>query len=117
MLGALKLETTRLVIFSACNSAGGHPIGPEGLAALARPVIAAGSPAVMGSLWKVESRATEELLVRFHRYYAGGEDAARALRHAQLDLMKDPVLFWAPFQLTGHAGPPLSRDHPRRDSP
>ena len=106
LAGRLKLQRTRLVIFSACSSAGGHPIGPEGLAALVRPVIAAGAPAVVGSLWKVENQATEELLVRFHQSYAGGEDAAQALRHAQLSLRKGPVLAWSPFQVIGHAGPP-----------
>ncbi len=106
MVSRLKLEKTRLVIFSSCSSAGGHAIGPEGLAALARPVIAAGSPAVVGSLWKVETQATEELLVRFHQFYSGGEDAAQALRHAQLSLQRGPVLAWAPFQVIGYAGPP-----------
>jgi CHAT domain-containing protein len=98
-------------VLSSCNSAGGHAIGPEGLAALVRPLVAAGVPAVVGSLWRVGSGSTEELMVQFHRHYATGEDAARALRNAQLDLLKrEPALraaiSWAPFQVIGHGGPP-----------
>jgi tetratricopeptide (TPR) repeat protein len=125
LLSELQLERTRLFVLSACSSAGGHPIGPAGIAALVRPLIAAGVPAVLGSLWEIGEGPTEELLVEFHRHYAAGEDAASALRSAQLHLIGArgaglrTALAWAPFQVIGHASSPfLNTDpNPRRDPP
>ena len=109
LLTELDLRKTRLFVLSACSSAGGVAIGPEGLAPLLRPIVAAGVPGVIGSLWNVGSAPTEELLVQFHRYYRQGNDADRALQLAQLALMKrteaglNTVLAWAPFEVIGHA--------------
>ncbi|MFP5246839.1 MAG: CHAT domain-containing protein [Thermoanaerobaculia bacterium] len=104
---------TKLVVLSACSSAGGHRIGPEGVGALVRPFIAAGVPAVIGSLWDVNDATAERLMVSFHRAYEQGSDAAAALRTAQLELLRgaDPgqsgsVLEWAPFQVIGHGSSP-----------
>jgi CHAT domain-containing protein len=116
LLGALKLDRTRLVILSTCSSAGGAPVGPEGVAPFVRPLLAAGVPAVIGSLWEVNDATTEELMVSFHRHYSTGSDAAVAMRKAQLELLdktnKDTalraVLAWAPFQVIGHASSPFA---------
>ena len=124
LLGKLELPKTRLFVLSACSTAGGHPVGPEGLAALVRPFIAAGVPGVVGSLWDVENDPTESLLVAFHSHYKEGHDAAVALRLAQLDLLSDKnpalrsALVWAPFQLIGHASSPCPPTNPnaRRNS-
>ena len=114
LLKELRLERTRLVVLSACSSAGGTPVGPEGLAPLVRPLIAAGVPGVVGTLWNVgENSATAELLVRFHQHYREGLDAADALRLAQLEMLRDPdlerssVVAWAPFQMVGYASSPF----------
>lgn len=111
LLGRLSLPMARLVVLSSCSSTADGAVGPQGLAPLVRPLIAAGAPAVVASLWKVQDQATAELLVRFHRYYVQGQDAAGALRHAQLDLESKPVLFWAPFQVIGHAESPFPPTH------
>jgi CHAT domain-containing protein len=114
LLTRLKLKETRLVVLSTCSSAGGLPVGPEGVAPLVRPLIAAGVPAVIGSLWDVQDATADELLVSFHRHYRQGSDAAVALQSAQLDLLrnKNPglrsVLAWAPFQVIGHASSPFA---------
>lgn len=114
LLQQLKLDRTRLVVLSACSSAGGLPVGPEGVAPLVRPLITAGVPAVVGSLWDVEDATAETLSVSFYRHYGrGGADAAEALRRAQLDLLASgnrglqAVLAWAPFQVIGHASSPF----------
>ncbi|MEA2465476.1 MAG: hypothetical protein QOJ98_3223, partial [Acidobacteriota bacterium] len=114
LLKELRVENARLAVLSACSSAGGTPVGPEGLAPLVRPVIAAGVPGVVGTLWNVsDSAATEELLVRFHQHYRDGEDAASALRLAQLEMLEDPdlefhsAIAWAPFQMIGAASSPF----------
>jgi CHAT domain-containing protein/tetratricopeptide (TPR) repeat protein len=116
LLRGLKLHRTRLVILSTCSSAGGLSVGPEGVAPLVRPLLAAGVPAVIGSLWEVDDATTEELMVSFHRHYSTGSDAAVAMRKAQLGLLdktsKDTglrsVLAWAPFQVIGHASSPFA---------
>ncbi len=117
LLRRLTLPRTRLVVLAACSSSAGGAVGPEGLAPLVRPLIAAGAPAVVAGLGDLRDQATAELLVRFHRYYRHGQDAAVALRHAQLDLAAEPVLLWAPFQVIGHAASPFPSTHQRRDSP
>jgi CHAT domain-containing protein len=120
MLTRLRLDRTRLVILSTCSSAGGLPVGPEGVAPLVRPLLAAGVPAVIGSLWDVDDATTEELMVSFHRHYEEGSDAAEAMRAAQLGLLSKTnhnpglrsVLAWAPFQVIGHASSPFAARAP-----
>ncbi|HEV8433879.1 MAG TPA: CHAT domain-containing protein, partial [Thermoanaerobaculia bacterium] len=114
LLAGLHLDKTRLVVLSSCSSVGGTPVGPEGIAPLVRPLTAAGVPGVVGTLWNIgENSATAELLVRFHRHYREGHDAADALRLAENEMLKDPdlerssVLAWAPFQMVGYASSPF----------
>lgn len=113
LLTQLQLKRTRLAVLSACSSAGGTPVGPEGLAPLVRPFIAAGVPGVVGTLWSVsDDTATEDLLVRFHQLYRDGHAADEALRQAQHEMLKSarlthPVRAWAAFQLVGHASSPF----------
>jgi len=113
LLTNLRLQKTRLFVLSACSSAGGVPIGPEGLAPLVRPLIAAGVPGVIGTLWNVQDGTAEELMVGFHRHYREGHDAAVALQLAQLELMRSPkpglrsVRAWASFQVIGYASSPF----------
>jgi len=112
-----RARDTRLFVLSACSSAGGTDIGPEGLAPLVRPLVTSGVPAVIGSLWSIgDNKDSEDLLVRFHRYFLKGHDAARSLQLAQLDQLNlsrsahpatQSLLAWAPFQVTGYASSPF----------
>jgi CHAT domain-containing protein len=115
LLTGLPLKNTRLVVLSACSSAGGLPIGPEGVAPLVRPLIAAGVPAVIGSLWDVNDATAEALLVSFHRHYGQGLDAAAAMQAAQVEMIGNTKntgfqrpLAWAPFQVIGYSASPAS---------
>ena len=102
-----ELERTRLVVLGACSSAGGQPVGPEGLAPLVRPLIAANVPAVVGTLWDVNDATSKDLLVSLHCHYRHGDDVAVALRAAQLERLRtDPLTAWAAFQVVGYAGSP-----------
>jgi CHAT domain-containing protein len=105
------LDRTRLVVLGACSTAGGHSIGPQGLAALVRPLIAANVPAVVGTLSNVNDATTKELLVSLHCHYRHGDDVAVALQKAQLAMLRNgkPARTWAPFQVVGHAGSPYER--------
>lgn len=87
-LAGLPLRHTRLAVLAACGSAASRSENGEGVVGLSRPFLAAGVPTVLGSLWPVGDRATERLVLEFHRRWLQGQDAARALRGAQLALMK-----------------------------
>src|SRR5205823_10157863 len=91
LLKQLQLRKTRLAILSACSSAGGTPVGPEGLSPLVKPFVVAGVPGVVGTLWDVsDNLATEDLLVRFHQHYRNGRDADKALQMAQQEMIAHP---------------------------
>lgn len=116
LLTQMHLNDARLVVLATCSSAGGTPVGPEGLAPLVRPLIVSGAPGVIGTLWNVKENAdTTELLVRFHRHYRDGASADDALRLAQLEMLEGPELerssavAWAPFQAIGHASSPFQK--------
>jgi len=114
LLDRLKRGRTRLVVLGACSSAGGLPVGPEGVGPLVRPLIARGVPAVVGALWDVNDATAEQLLVSFHQHYREGNDAATAMQLAQLDLLGNEndvlqsVLAWAPFQVIGYGSSPFA---------
>jgi CHAT domain-containing protein len=114
LIKELHADTTRLVVLGACSSAGGLPVGAEGIAPLVRPIIGAGVPGVIGALWDIEDATAAELLVSFHRHYRQGNDAAAALRAAQLELLRSSTpglrsgLKWAPFQAIGYASSPFA---------
>jgi CHAT domain-containing protein len=116
LLKKLELNKARLVVLAACSSAGGVPVGPEGLAPLVRPIVAAGVPGIVGTLWTIDDRPSQKVLGEFHRQYRNGHDAARALQLAQISCLEDlrrkkngsvPVLAWAPFQVVGYAESPF----------
>jgi len=108
-----------LVVLSACRSAGGSITG-DGISAFARAFIYAGTASLVASLWDVADEPTNQLLPDFYRRWLAGESKGRALRAAQLRLLRDlragrvtistpagdvalaehPV-FWAGFALFG----------------
>ena len=66
----------------------------------------AGAPRVVASLWRVDDRATAELMRRFYQGMLGKQKltAAAALRAAQLEMLEDGwknPAFWAAFTLQG----------------
>jgi CHAT domain-containing protein len=95
-----------LVVLSACETGIGKEIKGEGLIALTRGFMYAGAARVVASLWKVNDRATAELMAEFYReMLVNGTTPAAALRLAQLKLSKHPRWqnphFWAGFVLQG----------------
>ena len=95
----------RLVVLSSCQSGGGRARGGEGVAGLATAFLAAGSHAVIASLWVVDDRATERLMRRFYAGLAHGLTADLALRYAQAAMRADAStadpFYWAGFELVG----------------
>jgi CHAT domain-containing protein/tetratricopeptide (TPR) repeat protein len=95
-----------LVVLSGCRTALGKELRGEGLVGLGRGFMYAGTPRVLASLWKVDDAATAELMKSVYRgVLKQGLPPARALRRAQLDLMRRQryrhPFYWAAFQLQG----------------
>jgi CHAT domain-containing protein len=103
-LYGMTLPRTKLVVLSACQSGLGQYYRGEGMVSLVRPLLAAGVPTVVASLWPVDSQATSELMIEFHKQRKGSRlQAADALRSAQLDLARSHMhpYYWAPFIVVG----------------
>lgn len=95
-----------LVVLSACQTALGKEIKGEGLVGLTRGFMYAGAKQVIASLWKVDDRATAELMKYFYQnLFKNNQSPSQALREAQLQMMKQPrwksPYYWAAFVLQG----------------
>lgn len=96
-----------LAVLSSCDTARGRISRGEGMVGVAWAFLAAGCPTTVVSQWKVDSAATERLMVDFHRNLIRGDFQAKAnaLRKAKLALMKNPLyrhpFYWAPFIVVG----------------
>lgn len=84
----MKMPKTRLAVLSACQTGAERYYAGEGMISLARPFLVAGVPLVLVSLWPVDSAATAELMISFHRHRTQGKlPSAAALKRAQLDML------------------------------
>jgi CHAT domain-containing protein len=100
----LKLSAD-LVVLSSCESALGRNLESEGMIGLTRAFLYAGSQRIISTLWKVDDKATAELMKRFYQRLSKGESPSLALRGAQEDLAKTAEwkspYYWAAFVLQG----------------
>lgn len=109
----LKLDSTQLVILSACETGTGPLVKGEGLMSLSRAFAYAGCPDIITSLWKAEDKATAFLTQRLHFYLDKKFSSDKALQQAKIDLLKnsamDPRLkspsFWAHLVFIGEYKP------------
>jgi CHAT domain-containing protein/tetratricopeptide (TPR) repeat protein len=110
---------TDLVVLSACSTALGKLSG-DGMAGLTRAFFYGGASSVMATLWDVADEPTSLLISEFYKSLQKDHDKSRALRTAQLRLVRElragrvqvntpvgPVTlpedpaFWAGFVLQG----------------
>ena len=102
----LRLDRTRLVVLSSCQTGAERYYDGEGMASLARAFIGAGVPMVIASLWPVDSSATEKLMVHFHQERLQNSsaqalaNAQRAMLHGSETRFQSPY-YWAAFTLNG----------------
>ena len=92
----------RLVVLSACETGLGKLSRGDELVGLQRAFLYAGTPAVITTLWKVDDRASYQLIRSFYsRLEKAGP--AEALRQAQRETLKafSHPYSWAAFTLTG----------------
>lgn len=104
----LSLPKTRLAVLSACQTGSGRYYAGEGTFSLGRAFLVSGVAVVVTSLWPVDSEATAELMITFHKIRKRDHlSTAEALRHAQLQ-MQDKYnrrfrhpLYWSAFSVLG----------------
>jgi CHAT domain-containing protein len=100
----------QLVVLAACRTALPPP-GEEAraLATFTGSFLAAGSGAVVATLWDVDDAATAVFMKRFYRELRRGGAPAAALRAAKLQMRADPrwrnPALWSAYVLTGEAPP------------
>lgn len=94
-----------VVILGGCGTARGRAVEGEGMMGLVRALLAGDTRVVVASLWDVDDRSTSRLLGRFHEAFVTTQDAAEALRRAQVALLHETgpqdLGGWAPFVVIG----------------
>ena len=91
-----------LVTLSACDTGRGKIVSGGEVLGLTRAWIYAGTPSVLASLWKVDDRATSQLMTAFYENLKT-HDKAKSLQLAQIDMINEGLspFYWAAFCLYG----------------
>lgn len=87
-IAAARLARPKLVVLAACNTMTSGGSGLEGAPDLSRAFLAAGVPAVVGTLWRINDAEAATLFVAFHERVRAGTPAPAALREAQLAMLR-----------------------------
>jgi CHAT domain-containing protein len=123
--------TARLVVLSACDTAGGGRLdvtraglsdGGEALSGLARGFIYAGASGVMATQWKIDSASSAALINDFLTNASGeGMNIADSLARAQAKAYANPdtahPFYWAGFVLIGDGATSISKRSPATSVP
>jgi CHAT domain-containing protein/Flp pilus assembly protein TadD len=99
----LGLQGTNLLTLSACQTAKEINDQGVGIAGVAYIFERAGAKAVMASLWSVDDRATQDLMIDFYQNIKQGMTKGEALRQAKLKQIQRHPFYWSPFVLIGDA--------------
>ena len=101
----MNLDSTELVVLSACETGLGTVKNGEGVYGLQRAFRQAGAKTVLMSLWNVNDNSTTLLMEYFFKSWLGSKSKREALKEAQLRLRENPKYnhpyFWAPFVIIG----------------
>jgi CHAT domain-containing protein len=100
----LDLESTSLVILSACETSLGQMDAGEGVYGLQRAFRAAGAGSIMTSLWKVDDNATKDFMIFFYQQYLKTKDKAAAFTAAQKAIKEKYIhpFYWGAFVMMGN---------------
>ncbi len=106
----LKLDKTRLVVLSACESGTGELVNGEGLISLSRAFSYSGCDNIITSMWKADDASTAYISNKLHFYLQNGRSIAYSLQQAKLDYLDDVNIpstqklpgYWAHLRLIGN---------------
>lgn len=105
-----SITKTQLFTLSACQTGLGDlnydsPIG------LTNSILVGGANSVCSSLWQINDNVTSLLMVDFYSELKKGSTISKAIRTAQLNILKDNKTlhpyYWAAFKITGLLENPL----------
>jgi CHAT domain-containing protein len=96
-----------VVVLASCDSSVGNSRDGIGMRGLTSAFLISGAGSVVGSLWRVESDSTSQLVVQFHKNFATEHHSvAASLREAQLKFIREGrhkhPYFWSGFVVTGN---------------
>lgn len=102
----LSFNHTRLVVLSACGSAGASPAAGGSVSSIAQPFLLRGVPSVIGSLWRVGDRQSLVFSKRLHLWLQRGLEPVSALQAVQVEFInnkpsQDGTPTWAAFVALG----------------
>ena len=99
----MDLQKTDLVVLGSCQTQLGQQSRGDDIVSLNRAFIYAGTPTVIASLWRVEERATSELMIALFKNLKKGMSKAAALQAAQVQTRAryPSPYYWAGFVLVG----------------
>ncbi len=106
--------TASLVVLAACATGLGAPGDGSALSTLTGSFLAAGSRAVLATLWPVGDQPTAVFMEQFYYRLSKGLSPAEALRRTKLEFLADqrwqrPEL-WSGYVLVGSSAPITTRD-------
>jgi CHAT domain-containing protein len=100
-----------LAVLTACETGVGNWSQGEGVMSLAHSFIYAGCPSVIMSLWKIDEKASADIIAAFYKYLSAGKTKSEALRLAKLqhiqasESISSHPYFWAGMTLMGSEDP------------
>ena len=100
-----------MVVISSCNTGSGKLRAGEGVMSLARAFINAGSQSVVMSLWEVDDKWGQQVIISFYDNLKTGMSKSHALRKARLDFLENSSQFqshpyyWSTLVLYGNDTP------------
>lgn len=102
----LRLQA-ELVVLSACETGLGQLYRGEGMASMARAFSYAGARSITTTLWRVNDKASSDLMISYYQHLALGKPKDRALQQAKISILgkyHDPFL-WGGFVTIGDMDP------------